>query len=137
MKNRLSQETSPTVATLDDLAKLSNYSLLNTLNCDPDARANGDDRAPRLVCTGHYVPVSPTPIKDPEYVAHSKTFFRELGFSDSMAQSVDFVRMFSADISQVPEPMHKVGWASGYALSIFGTEYYEKFPLKTSNGFST
>jgi uncharacterized protein YdiU (UPF0061 family) len=135
MKNRLSQETSPTVATLDDLAKLSNYSLLNTLNCDPDAKANGDDRAPRLVCTGHYVPVSPTPIKDPEYVAHSKTFFRELGFSDSMAQSVDFVRMFSGDISQVPEPMHKVGWASGYALSIFGTEYYEKFPLKTSNGY--
>jgi uncharacterized protein YdiU (UPF0061 family) len=135
MKNRLSQETSPTVATLDDLAKLSNYSLMNTLNCDPDAKANGDDHAPRLVFTGHYVPVSPTPIKDPEYVTHSKTLFRELGFADSMAQSADFVRMFSGDISQVPEPMQKVGWASGYALSIFGTEYYEKFPFKTGNGY--
>ena len=118
MKNRLSQKTSPTIATLDDLAKLSNYSLMSTLSSDPDAKTNGDDHAPRLVFTGHYVPVSPTPIKDPEYVAHSKTFFSELGFSDSMAQSVDFVRMFSGDISQVPEPMHKVGWASGYALSI-------------------
>jgi len=91
----------PTIATLADLAKLANYSLMDTLNCDPDATANGADHAPRQVFTGHYVPVNPTPIKDPEYVAHSKTFFRELGFADSMALSADFVRMFSGDISQV------------------------------------
>ena len=124
MTNRLFQETSPTIATLDDLATLANYSLMDTLNCDPDAKANGADHAPRQVFTGHYVPVNPTPIKDPEYVAHSKNFFHELGFADSMAQSADFVRMFSGDISQVPEPMRKVGWACGYALSIYGTEYY-------------
>ncbi|MFT4887121.1 MAG: hypothetical protein ACI8V0_001345 [Pseudohongiellaceae bacterium] len=135
MKNGLNQETSPTIATLDDLAKLANYSLMDSLNCDPDANANGDDHEPRLVFTGHYVLVNPTPIKDPEYVAHSKSFFRELGLADSMAQSVDFIRMFSGDISHVPEPMHRVGWAGGYALSIFGTEYYEKFPFKTSNGY--
>ncbi len=135
MTNRLSQETSPTVATLDDLAKLANYSLMDTLNCDPDAKANGADHAPRQVFTGHYVPVNPTPIKDPEYVAHSKNFFRELGFADSMAQLPDFVRMFSGDISHVPEPMRKVGWACGYALSIFGTEYYQQCPFQTGNGY--
>jgi uncharacterized protein YdiU (UPF0061 family) len=135
MTNRLSQETSPTVATLDDLAKLANYSLMNTLNCDPDAKANGADHAPRQVFTGHYVPVNPTPIKDPEYVVHSKNFFRELGFADSMAQSADFVRMFSGDISHVPEPMRRVGWACGYALSIFGTEYYQQCPSQTGNGY--
>ncbi len=135
MTNRLSQETFPTVATLDDLAKLANYSLMDTLNCDPDAKANGADHAPRQVFTGHYVPVNPTPIKDPEYVAHSKNFFRELGFADSMAQSADFVRMFSGDISHVPEPMRKVGWACGYALSIFGTEYYQQCPFQTGNGY--
>jgi uncharacterized protein YdiU (UPF0061 family) len=135
MTNRLSQETSPTVATLDDLAKLANYSLMDTLNCDPDAKANGADHAPRQVFTGHYVPVNPTPIKDPEYVAHSKNFFRELGFADSMAQSPDFVRMFSGDISHVPAPMRKVGWACGYALSIFGTEYYQQCPFQTGNGY--
>ena len=107
MPNRPSQETSPTVATLADLAKLANYSLMDTLNCDPDATANGVDRAPRQVFTGHFVPVNPTPIKGPEYVAHSKIFFRELGFADSMAQSPDFVRMFSGDLSQVPQPMRK------------------------------
>jgi uncharacterized protein YdiU (UPF0061 family) len=126
---------SATVATLDDLAKLANYSLMDTLSCDPDANADGDDHAPREVFTGHYVPVTPTPIKDPEYVAHSKAFFRELGFADSMAQSADFVRMFTGDIASVPEPMRRVGWACGYALSIFGTEYYRQCPFQTGNGY--
>ena len=135
MTSRLSQETFPTVATLADLAKLADYSLMDTLNCDPDAKANGTDHAPRQVFTGHYVLVNPTPIKDPEYVAHSKNFFRELGFADSMAQMADFVRVFSGDISHVPEPMRKVGWACGYALSIFGTEYYQQCPFQTGNGY--
>jgi uncharacterized protein YdiU (UPF0061 family) len=135
MTNRMTQETSPTVATLDDLAPLASYSLMDTLNCDPDAKANGADHAPRQVFTGHYVPVNPTPIKDPVYVAHSKNFFRELGFSDDMAQLNDFVRMFSGDLSQVPEPMRKVGWSCGYALSIFGTEYNQQCPFQTGNGY--
>ncbi len=135
MTNRLFQETSPTIATLADLAKLANYSLMDTLNCDPDAKANGADHASRQVFTGHYVPVNPTPIADPEYVAHSKNFFRELGFADSMAQSADFVRLFSGDISHVPQPMRKVGWACGYALSIFGTEYTQQCPFQTGNGY--
>jgi uncharacterized protein YdiU (UPF0061 family) len=135
MTNRLFQETSPTVETLDDLAQLANYSLVDTLNCDPDAKKNGADHVPRQVFTGHYVPVNPTPIKDPEYVAHSKNFFRELGFADSMAQSTDFIRMFSGDTTDVPEPMRKVGWACGYALSIFGTEYNQQCPFQTGNGY--
>jgi uncharacterized protein YdiU (UPF0061 family) len=129
------QEIAPTVATLDDLAKLANYSFMDTLTCDPDATQNGSDYMPREVFTGHYVPVNPTPIGDPEYVAHSKNFFRELGFADSMAQSNDFVRMFSGDISDVPEPIRKVGWASGYALSIYGTEYIQQCPFLTGNGY--
>ena len=117
------------VETLNDLAKLADYSLMNTLNCDPDARVDGVDHSPREVFTGHYVPVNPTPIKDPVYVTHSKTFFKELGFSDTLAQSEDFKYMFSGDLSQVPEPMRKVGWACGYALSIYGTEYYQQCPF--------
>ncbi|MEZ0122157.1 MAG: YdiU family protein [Candidatus Reddybacter sp.] len=135
MTNRLPKKTSSTISTLDDLAKLADYSLMDTLNCDPDATENGDDHAPRQVFTGHYVPVNPTPIKEPEYVAHSKHFFSELGFADSMAESPDFVRMFSGDISQVPEPMRKVGWSSGYALSIYGTEYIQQCPFQTGNGY--
>jgi uncharacterized protein YdiU (UPF0061 family) len=129
------QLTADNVETLDDLAKLANYSLMNTLNCDPDTKANGADHEPRQVFTGHYVTVKPTPIDEPEYVAHSKNFFRELGFADSMANSTDFVRMFSGDMSNVPQPIHKVGWASGYALSIYGAEYVQQCPFQTGNGY--
>jgi len=135
MTNRLPAKSSSTISSLDDLAKLASYSLMDTLNCDPDATQNGADHAPRQVFTGHYVPVNPTPIKDPEYVAHSKIFFLELGFANAMAESADFVRMFSGDISQVPAPMRKVGWASGYALSICGTQYIQQCPFQTGNGY--
>jgi uncharacterized protein YdiU (UPF0061 family) len=135
MKNKHSQKTAPTVSTLDDLAKYADYSFIDMLNCDPDATESGADHAPRQVFSGHYVPVKPTPIEAPEYVAHSKHFFHELGFADSMAESADFVRIFTGDLSQVPVPMRKLGWASGYALSIFGTEYTQQCPFQTGNGY--
>lgn len=135
MTNQLFQEPTSNVTTLDDLAKLADYSLMEFLNCDPDAKENGDDHESRQVFTGHYVPVNPTLIKDPEYIAHSDNFFRELGFADSMAESDDFVRLFSGDMSQVPATMRKVGWACGYALSIYGTEYYQQCPFQTGNGY--
>ena len=135
MNNPLPQHTSTIVETLDELAKLADYSLMDTLNCDPDAKANGVDYLPRQVFTGHYVPVKPTPIEDPEYITHSKDFFHELGFADSMATSADFTRMFSGDISGVPEPMRNIGWASGYALSIYGSEYIQQCPFLTGNGY--
>jgi uncharacterized protein YdiU (UPF0061 family) len=135
MTNRPIPNTLPTVTTLDDLATLASYSLMNTLNCDPNGTENGVDHSPRQVFSGHYVPVNPTPIKDPEYVTHSKNFFSELGFADSLAESPDFVRMFSGDLTHVPKPLSKVGWATGYALSIFGTEYIAQCPFQTGNGY--
>jgi len=135
MTNRSPLKPTTIVSTLDDLAKLTDYSLMDTLNGDPEATESGADYAPRQVFTGHYVPVKPTPIQDPEYVAHSKSFFAELGFADSLAEASDFVRMFSGDISQAPAPMRKVGWATGYALSIYGTEYIQQCPFQTGNGY--
>ena len=136
MLTRHHLEMPTTVATLDDLAPLADYSLMDTLNCDPEGKANGADHAPRQVFSGHYVPVSPTPIENPEYVAHGKNLFHELGFADSMAQSSDFIRMFSGDLSHVPEPLRNVGWACGYALSIYGTEFYQQCPFQTGNGYA-
>lgn len=135
LKMKETQQKSQTVETLRDLAALSDYSLMDTLDRDPEAKEDGIDHDPRQVFSGHYVPVTPTPIQDPQYVAHSKNLFLELGFADSLAQSQAFVRMFSGDISDVPEPMRKVGWATGYALSIFGTEYYQQCPFQTGNGY--
>lgn len=124
-----------TVSTLDDLAKLANYSLIDTLTPDPDATTDGEDYYPRQVFSGHYVPVNPTPIAHPEYITHSSNFFQELGLADALAQSKEFMQMFSGDLSQLPEPMRKQGWACGYALSIYGNEYYHQCPFQTGNGY--
>ena len=129
------KENSEIIETLEGLAPLANYSFIDTLNRDPDAKEDGVDHSPRQVFSGHYVPVNPTPIKDPIYIAHSKNFFNELGFADSLAQSPDFIRMFSGDISEVPEPLRRTGWATGYALSIYGREYYQQCPFQTGNGY--
>jgi uncharacterized protein YdiU (UPF0061 family) len=135
MPHRDSETPLPIVTRLDELAALADYSLIDTLSCDPDATTSGDDHIPRQVFSGHYVPVSPTPIENPEYVTHSKDFFRELGFIDDLAESPDFISMFSGDLTNVPEPLRKVGWATGYALSIFGTEYVQQCPFQTGNGY--
>ena len=139
MKKSLSQnatdKTAATISTLADLAQCADYSLMDSLNRDPEAKQDGVDHESRQVFSGHYVPVKPTPIKDPEYVAHSKVFFQELGLADSLAESDEFMRVFSGDLSQVPKPMRKTGWATGYALSIFGTEYIQQCPFQTGNGY--
>ncbi len=137
MINRPPQQTDSieTISNLDNLARLASYSYMDKLNADPDATSNGADHYPRQVFSGHYVPVSPTPLENPEYVTHSSNLFRELGFSDSMAQSTDFIHVFSGDLTNVPEPMRKIGWATGYALSIYGTEYKQQCPFQTGNGY--
>ena len=55
MTDRHPEKTASTISTLSDLAKLANYSLMDTLNADPDARDDGADHAPRQVFTGRYV----------------------------------------------------------------------------------
>ena len=123
------------IKNVDDLAKVVDYSLLNTLKADHDAKEDGVDHNPREVFSGHYVPVKPTPIENPTYIAHSRTFFQELGFDDALATSDEFMKIFSADLSDAPQGMQKTGWATGYALSIYGTEYYQQCPFGTGNGY--
>ena len=36
----------PCVTTFDEFVQLADYSLMNTLNADPDATADGDDHRP-------------------------------------------------------------------------------------------
>ncbi|MCI0501353.1 MAG: protein adenylyltransferase SelO family protein [Epsilonproteobacteria bacterium] len=123
------------IETLHDFAKLADYSFIDFLNADPKSRTDGEDYSPRQVFSGHYVLVNPTPIKNPIYIAHSRKLFEELGLSDSLASQSDFMKMFSGDLSNIPTSLHRVGWATGYALSIYGTEYYEQCPFKTGNGY--
>lgn len=123
------------IKSLDELAKDVSYSLMEQLTADPQATADGEDYEPRQVFSGHYVPVKPTPLESPVYISHSKTLFDELGFDADLAQTDGFRQLFSGDLSQVPEPMRHSGWACGYALSIYGTEYYRQCPFQTGNGY--
>ena len=89
------------IKTMHELAQHVDYSLLNTLTADPLATEDGNDHKPRQVFSGHYVPVTPTPIANPLYVAHSQAFFDELGFDESLALEHDFKRLFSGDMSNI------------------------------------
>ncbi|MCF8088342.1 MAG: protein adenylyltransferase SelO family protein [Desulfotignum sp.] len=123
------------ISTFDEFVRLADYSLMDTLNADPDATGDGDDHLPRQVFSGHFVPVTPTPLPEPEYVTHSSTFFNELGLSHELVNDGKFCRVFSGDLSAAHEPMRKIGWATGYALSIYGTEYTHQCPFGTGNGY--
>ena len=108
---------------------------MDSLNADPEATEDGHDHWSREVSSGHYVPVTPTAIPDPEYITHSKTLFTELGLSQDLALDEKFGRLFSGDITVAQNPMRPVGWATGYALSIYGTEYVQQCPFGTGNGY--
>ena len=73
----------PPTQTFDTFLQRADYSLMDSLNADPEATVDGHDHWPREVLSGHYVPVTPTAIPDPEYIAHSKTLFTELGLGRS------------------------------------------------------
>lgn len=124
-----------TIHSINDLAAYADYSFLAKLNADPQSSDYGDDHNPRQVFSGHFVPVKPTRLPEPEYIAHSESLFNELNFDNSLATNDDFIKMFSGDLSQVPEPIKKAGWATGYALSIYGTEYTQQCPFRTGNGY--
>ncbi|EGA70220.1 hypothetical protein VISI1226_04360 [Vibrio sinaloensis DSM 21326] len=135
MSKQAGQQSSDQMEGLIELANACDYSLLDTLKPDPEATTDGIDHRPRQVTSGHYVPVQPTPISDPIYVSHSQALFKELGLDNAAATSEAFKRMFSGDLSQLPKPMRRSGWATGYALSIFGNEYTDQCPFKTGNGY--
>ena len=131
-----STPTSETViSSFGAFASHVDYSLLTCLKADPQASDNGEDHRAREVLSGHYVPVTPTPLPAPEYVAHSESLFQELGLSDALVHDDAFRRWFSGDSSVATWPLRPHGWATGYALSIYGTEYVQQCPFGTGNGY--
>ena len=130
-----SSENARAIESFEAFAGQVDYSLLESLQADPEASSDGEDHRPRQVYSGHYVPVTPTPLPEPEYVAHSASLFAELGLSDALAQDEDFRRLFSGDSRVARGAMRPYGWATGYALSIYGTEYIQQCPFGTGNGY--
>ena len=78
---------------LRTVATSADYSLMNTLRADQTARMTAMIIV-RAKFSGHFVPVTPTPLEAPEYVSHSSRFFAELGLSDELALEQSFNRYF-------------------------------------------
>lgn len=135
MSQSINEPLKPIISTFQEFSNGVEYSLMDKLKADPEARADGVDHRARQVFSGHYVPVVSTPLPDAQYVTHSQTFFNELGLYDDLAKDERFQRLFSGDLSAVTSPMRPVGWATGYALSIYGTEYDQQCPFGTGNGY--
>ena len=129
------QNPEQSAASFNNFIKSANYSLLDNLHPDPESTKDGDDHRPRQVRSGHFVPVTPKPLPQPTYISHSKTFFSELGLDQELAINEEFKKLFSGDLSETRDPMHPFGWATGYALSIYGTEYNQQCPFGNGNGY--
>ena len=135
MKDKNLLQDNLLIKTFEEFVNNIDYSFMNNLKADPQATQDGNDFIPRQVFSGHYVPVKPTPLSSPEYVAHSKNLFSELGISNLLLEDKDFKKLFSGDLSTFKKPMRNFGWATGYALSIYGREYNQQCPFKTGNGY--
>lgn len=135
MKQTEKRSNQVKIKTFTEFMQRVDYSLMESLHADPKATDDGHDHRPRQVLSGHYVPVKPTALPSPKYVAHSKALFDELGLSHTFAHDEDFRSLFSGDLSITKEPMKPYGWATGYALSIYGTEYIQQCPFQTGNGY--
>jgi len=135
MKDKNSLQDNLLIKTFEEFVNNIDYSFMDNLKEDPEATQDGNDFIPRQVFSGHYVPVKPTPLSSPEYVVHSKNLFTELGISNLLLEDKDFKKLFSGDLSSFKKPMRNFGWATGYALSIYGREYNQQCPFKTGNGY--
>jgi len=130
--------------TFTEFLQHADYSLLQSLSADPEQARHAPNKTLRQVKSGHYVEVLPTPLPSPCYVIHSRSFFQELGLPESVASEEAFRQFFtgnlapavnSANTNAEPSRVKNSGWASGYALSIYGQEMYQNCPFKNGNGY--
>lgn len=126
------------------LMQRAHPALLKNLAPDPEQARHAPNKTARQVKSGHYVEVCPTPLPAPRYVIHSRAFFQTLGLSDEVASESVFMQFFTGDLDSgveaanaagVSPTVRASGWATGYALSIYGQEMVNNCPFRTGNGY--
>lgn len=134
----------PTTAplTFSNFLRHADYSLLQSLSADPEQARHAPNKRMREVKSGHYVEVEPTPLPNPRYVIHSRRLFDELNLPDSLTRDEAFMHFFTGNpapavnsANDAAQRIRTSGWASGYALSIYGQEMYQNCPFNTGNGY--
>ena len=132
-------------SSFDSLLPRIDYSFVRELNADPEQEKNAPNKIAREVNSGHYVRVAPTPLRSPYLIVASADMLSTLGLDASAADDARFTRTFSgdlaagagalvADVAGSNETAKNAmagkgravgfetrGWATPYALSIYGT----------------
>ncbi len=135
MNEKNNTNNSSKIDNFSDFLNQADFSFIKTLHADPQSTVDGNDHSPRQVYSGHYVPVTPIALTSPKYLTHSGQFFKELGLSDKLIEDENFTQFFSGSHNVKTKNLNNFGWATGYALSIYGTEYNSQCPFRTGNGY--
>ena len=126
-------------------AESINSSWTRQLNIDPDSETeidregNPPNTQSRQVVSGHYVPVRPTPLSNPQLIAYTLDIATALGLNQQFcSNSPAFVKFFSGQMAAIPtglDGMPGMSFATGYALSIYGQEMKSNCPFGNGNGY--
>ncbi len=126
------------------LMQQAHPALLRNLTPDPEQARHAPNKTARQVKSGHYVEVCPTSLPAPRYVIHSQALFQALGLTEEVASDPAFMQFFTGDLDSGVEAanadslsatLRPKGWATGYALSIYGQEMVNNCPFRTGNGY--
>ena len=126
------------------LMQRAHPALLRSLTPDPEQARHAPNKTARQVRSGHYVEVCPTSLPAPRYVIHSQALFQALGLTEEVASDPAFMQFFTGDLDSGVEAanadslsptLRSNGWATGYALSIYGQEMVNNCPFRTGNGY--
>ena len=134
------------------------YSWIHQLSPEDDTSKHNPEtnNVKRRVKNGHYVLVTPKPLKNPKLIAYSSDITTNiLQLSDEQVQSEEFVDFFSGNAKkafqncvasndkgkvtdndsnfELSQPLQS--WATPYALSIMGTRYTSNCPFGTGEGY--
>ena len=91
---------------------------------------NDDNRKKRPVFNGHFVPVKPTGLTDPQRVLVSNDVaYNLLKLTPEQVESDDFVQFVSGNL------VLGETWATPYALSIMGSRYTHNCPYGDGTGY--
>ncbi|KAL7518442.1 hypothetical protein ACHAWX_003266 [Stephanocyclus meneghinianus] len=88
----------------------------------------GHENPSRPVHNGHYVRVSPKPLRNPKLVIASEHACQMLGLDAEDVATEEFVKFFSGDLAGALQQYRHVDaetWATPYALSIMGKRYVQ------------
>eukprot|EP00590_Aulacoseira_subarctica_P008648 CAMPEP_0172425140 /NCGR_PEP_ID=MMETSP1064-20121228/30410_1 /TAXON_ID=202472 /ORGANISM="Aulacoseira subarctica , Strain CCAP 1002/5" /LENGTH=699 /DNA_ID=CAMNT_0013167793 /DNA_START=74 /DNA_END=2173 /DNA_ORIENTATION=- len=109
------------------------YSWIKQLSVEDDSKPADNNRVMRQVTNGHYLYVTPTPLRNPRLIAYSIDMASRLGLSENDVKSKEFLNFFSGNIDY--KSTKALTWATPYALSIMGARYTSNCPFGNGNGY--